>query len=665
MMANRVRVLTLAALLYCLAAAACSGSPDSSSDTASTPATGRGSSGLRILDGTDMASGGLRLQRISRGDGEVLEIHADAVRGLSTLYVSIALQAQQARLLTKSHPRLDGCSPLSLAVLHDGELQFGWVADGPDELFSGSGLLAQFALAPDDAAPETSLRSASKAVPPVDDLTRNARWNILSWHYLNPGDYDQNGIVGITDLTPLGQNFLNEGPFDPASAQWMVDGDGNGEINLADISVIGQNFGNTVHGYELYASPEGAAYPEVSAARLVAAIDTQASLGGGSERRYFSYSDHDIGLHDCFWVLPVGNDLSPSELTAPWEKQWHPITLFEFTSIGGTSWAPRTAHIDGRPAACWLVGSNGARVYYSIADNAAAGSWSNPVVIPTSSNTNGIPYMLDIGGRPGVFQAVTGKGMCYFEGSDAQGSNWSPELQVNGGFTNFMEYAVQTDNALHAISYRFTDDFVLHHQGNAPFPTAFQLENQLALSRGVDATSSGGRMMLAYFDLFHMHARFALFDISGSAMLPLGNVAISQEGDINDVSGLLVVNGLPRVWLSRGNPQRLYEFRATSADGTTWSGGQELDFNVNSYTSLEFMVANGGVYACGLGPDSTGLACHHSPTGEPGDWLALPLLEPGVMTLQRGEMLSVRGNPAVLYTNRIGSTKHFIYSVYY
>ncbi|MCB1186919.1 hypothetical protein KDL29_07100 [bacterium] len=29
----------------------------------------------------------------------------------------------------------------------------------------------------------------------------------LSWYYANPGVYDQNGLVGIADLTPLGVNF--------------------------------------------------------------------------------------------------------------------------------------------------------------------------------------------------------------------------------------------------------------------------------------------------------------------------------------------------------------------------------------------------------------------------------------------------------------------------
>ena len=75
--------------------------------------------------------------------------------------------------------------------------------------------------------------------------------------YRNQGDYDVNGLVAISDLTPVGIHFgkTNE------SADWteaqLADGDGNGVITIADVTPIGQNFGGRIDGYELQHDPGG------------------------------------------------------------------------------------------------------------------------------------------------------------------------------------------------------------------------------------------------------------------------------------------------------------------------------------------------------------------------------------------------------------------------
>lgn len=74
---------------------------------------------------------------------------------------------------------------------------------------------------------------------------------IAIWSYRNQGDYDLNGEVNVSDLTPLGQNFQkSEQDADWLKAQW-ADGDFNGQNNLADVTAIGQNFGARVDGYQL------------------------------------------------------------------------------------------------------------------------------------------------------------------------------------------------------------------------------------------------------------------------------------------------------------------------------------------------------------------------------------------------------------------------------
>ena len=114
----------------------------------------------------------------------------------------------------------------------------------------------------------------------------------LRWMERCIGDYDQNGEVGISDLTPLGQRFgyfvryydpqgtgkpdwpgyspLDDGgvtpPAPPApgsgASNWRnarIDGDGNGEINISDITPIAVHWQQHLVGYCVYRKRSGEA----------------------------------------------------------------------------------------------------------------------------------------------------------------------------------------------------------------------------------------------------------------------------------------------------------------------------------------------------------------------------------------------------------------------
>ena len=439
MIANRVRNPAMAALLCCLAAAACSGHPDSGPVTDTPQASARDASGLRILDGTEMASGSLRLQRITHTDGEVLEIHADEIRELTTLYLSLDLQAPQARLLADVHPRLDGLSPLSLAIIRDGELQFGWTMLPDGAAWSGDGLIASFELArlaadegsDSDAA---GTRSASKAIPAVDDLTRNARWNILTWSYQNPGDYDQNGIVSISDLTPLGQNFRATGPFDPNTALWMVDGDGNGEINLADISVIGQNFGNSVSGYDLYAVPDGNGYPDTAAARLIGSETVANSSRRAGARLSFGLTDNAALYNDRYWVVEQGSDRE-SALTPDWNGKWHAVMIY--AQLGAFNQQIGDIIIaGGLPMLFFDTQSvNADVILFAKGQDSHGDEWTEPIVLSGVEFGCLSPKAQVIDGRPAMTFGVLATGQSWFRiAEDDEGVSWKlPRMVSNFG----------------------------------------------------------------------------------------------------------------------------------------------------------------------------------------------------------------------------------------
>ncbi|MCD6119017.1 hypothetical protein J7K50_04165 [bacterium] len=70
----------------------------------------------------------------------------------------------------------------------------------------------------------------------------------VSWEERNVGDYDNDGEVGVPDITPIAQNFgVSEGEILD-----RVDGSGDGEIGVPDITPIAENYGALLVGYNVY-----------------------------------------------------------------------------------------------------------------------------------------------------------------------------------------------------------------------------------------------------------------------------------------------------------------------------------------------------------------------------------------------------------------------------
>ena len=126
-------------------------------------------------------------------------------------------------------------------------------------------------------------------------LSFDSGTNTLSWRFSTSGDYDQNGEVNISDLTPLGANFgasSGGGAFPYATALSVIDGDGNGEINISDITPIGANFGVRTTSYNVYTTLDAGDYPPGNgAASTLAALGTvaldAATGSSGADRLQF------------------------------------------------------------------------------------------------------------------------------------------------------------------------------------------------------------------------------------------------------------------------------------------------------------------------------------------------------------------------------------------
>jgi spore coat protein H len=72
---------------------------------------------------------------------------------------------------------------------------------------------------------------------------------LLSWQFQSLGDYNQDGEVGVSDLTPIGQNFnlrAGDAGWDTAA---LADGNRDGFITASDLTPVGANYQVQVTGY--------------------------------------------------------------------------------------------------------------------------------------------------------------------------------------------------------------------------------------------------------------------------------------------------------------------------------------------------------------------------------------------------------------------------------
>ncbi|MCB1187989.1 PKD domain-containing protein [bacterium] len=264
----------IAAILATLLSA-CGSAGNRDLDIAELPGTAlvSESDGMRLEVSPDSLVYGARLGSVAlsvdeQEDGSLLAVvSVDDAKDLRALYFSICYDTGHWHAVASDAASQFGkpSELLSLGVLdtaeamHHGQL---YIHPQNSQGFSGSGKLATVCF---ERGALESVRAASKA-PTGPGSRSDISYELnttygLFWHYYNQGDYDQNGEVNISDLTPLGIHLKEVGPFGPATIAGMIDGDANGEINLADITPIGANFGARVSSYNLYASDNFEDFP--------------------------------------------------------------------------------------------------------------------------------------------------------------------------------------------------------------------------------------------------------------------------------------------------------------------------------------------------------------------------------------------------------------------
>jgi len=170
------------------------------------------------------------------------------------LYISVDYDANQNRAEAISFDAGAEGSVIGLAVeAEPGVIEFGATAVGADAVLPADTALMSFKLLPGgDERAVSAAPSSKRAMARNLELSQgeDGRWT-LSWDYTNPGDNNQDGIVGVTDLTQIGQNFLAKVANSWDDPLRHIDSNHDGEINVTDITAIGQNYNAEIFSYQI------------------------------------------------------------------------------------------------------------------------------------------------------------------------------------------------------------------------------------------------------------------------------------------------------------------------------------------------------------------------------------------------------------------------------
>jgi hypothetical protein len=286
-----------------------------------------GSFSLRVdpasyLDGEP--AGGFSLELDDSSDGLVARVHIEGAANLRALYCDLEYDAAEYTPVEAGPTELLGVGDdvLRLAVLDDpgvahlGALKAHWDACAG---FSGDGAVAEvrFSREPFTASPSRGVSNAltSDAVQPYLFLNYTAQR--LKWTYYYPGDYNQDGRVNLSDLTPLGRHwkkymyYYDDDPPFVRRLDFVIDSNRDHRINIQDLTEIGRRFGEGVECFHIYSSANpDADYPAApdapsSIAPLAEVPMITAQGEAGKEPVYFDQLLPDLQEGYCYWVRPV------------------------------------------------------------------------------------------------------------------------------------------------------------------------------------------------------------------------------------------------------------------------------------------------------------------------------------------------------------------------
>lgn len=175
-----------------------------------------------------------------------------------------------------------------------------------------------------------------------------AGWE-LEWRYVNVGDYNLDGMVNVSDLTPIGQHYEAAAGDLSWNVAQNADGNADGMITINDITAIGQNYQAFISGFNIY----GAASAE-GPWELVDSITRPAPPAEGP---FLVSYDLAAKAHESYRVVPFDSDSMEGQQSWPCGYMAEPaevtlgvdtvVTTQTIGTAGGTITAAGGSPIDG------------------------------------------------------------------------------------------------------------------------------------------------------------------------------------------------------------------------------------------------------------------------------------------------------------------------------
>jgi hypothetical protein len=274
------------------------------------------------VDGASAA--GYSLDVKDYGEDIVVSVNVDDAQGLKALYFDLAYNPEELRPMT-AHPTEEMATSenlIHLVSLKDrGVVNYGQVVTNFEwrEGFSGDGTLAQVMFRKEQTPVVRGASIAPRDASSASLLTFDGT-DTLNWDYAHRGDYNQDGLPTVSDLTPLGANFgasVAPADFPRTDAKSVIDGNGDGLLSINDLTPLGASLNLTgVTGYNVYAAtddtqlPTDPATPSPESLRIGNVLLNQATnlAQKTTERLQFEFVIDTPVPDSYYWVRPYQGD---------------------------------------------------------------------------------------------------------------------------------------------------------------------------------------------------------------------------------------------------------------------------------------------------------------------------------------------------------------------
>ncbi|MBN2083171.1 PKD domain-containing protein [bacterium] len=423
--------------------------------------------------------------------------------------------------------------------------------------FQGTARLARVEFRPEPFA----ARQAS--TPPEAATATGLDWDVenkvLSWGYHLPGDYNQDGLVSVHDLTPLGVHFQEAGPFDSHSALSVIDGNSDGLITVNDITPIGQHFNRSIEGYRIFATENAAEVPEreVSDVAMLEFLPLEAAVGDRiTERLWFERAYPDLDPELKVWVVPVGDgeDGLASWPQQPGLAQWQTHNVTSFAGCPG-GLANDLAIVGALPAVAYTDHYND-KLCYQRATLVDGSAWTAETVVAANLACSFVSLNV-VEGHPAIaYTDLTAGQLKFVRAQNAQGTAWDTPVVIDD------EAAMTSGTPLY-------------------YP-------ELLVVNGYPA--------IGYLDYYAREIRYrAALDTAGTSWDTIIKVATfaTPNTPLETGCSFALIGGLPAVAWSDSQGTAVRFARAANAAGSTWGGPVTVDGSANVGSNLSLFEVDG------------------------------------------------------------------------